>query len=327
MKTNTAKEIVAYLERHPGAKPNDLVNYLDISRQAIFRHLKKLLEDNVLIKTGNPPNVFYSIKQKVVVNSNVISDPVIAEVVAKNYLFITVSGEFLEGLSGFKYWCEKNNLPLEKTAKEYSEVIIKYSHFRSKKNGLIPGLDKFKKSFEQVYIDEVYYIDFYSLERFGKTKLGLLLLYAKQSQNKKLIKQIFEIIKKPVADLIKREGIDAVSFIPPTVSRKVQLQKELEILMALALPRLNIVKASNKIIVPQKTLNKLSDRIDNIDKTVFVDDNRIYNNILLIDDAIGSGATFNQIAKKIKAKKLVKGKVIGLAITGSFKGFDVISEV
>ena len=53
----------------------------------------------------------------------------------------------------------------------------------------------------------------------------------------------------------------------------------------------------------------------------------MYNNILLIDDAVGSGSTINETAKKIKQKGICKGRVIGLAITGSFKGFDVISEV
>ena len=49
--------------------------------------------------------------------------------------------------------------------------------------------------------------------------------------------------------------------------------------------------------------------------------------MLLIDDAVGSGATLNETAKQIRNKKLASGKIIGLAITGSFKGFDVISEV
>ncbi len=51
-----------------------------------------------------------------------------------------------------------------------------------------------------------------------------------------------------------------------------------------------------------------------------------YKNILLIDDAVGSGATMNETAKQIKNKGIAK-KIIGIAITGSFKGFDVISEV
>jgi len=81
------------------------------------------------------------------------------------------------------------------------------------------------------------------------------------------------------------------------------------------------------IVVPQKTLNRLEDRIENAEKSIFLNDNRIFKNILLIDDAVGSGATINEVAKKIREKKLVKNKIIGLAITGSFKGFEVISEV
>jgi hypothetical protein len=33
------------------------------------------------------------------------------------------------------------------------------------------------------------------------------------------------------------------------------------------------------------------------------------------------------VGEKIKKANINKGKIIGLAITGSYKGFDVISEV
>ena len=48
--------------------------------------------------------------------------------------------------------------------------------------------------------------------------------------------------------------------------------------------------------------------------------------MLLIDDALGSGATLNETAQKIKSQRLAE-TVIGLAITGSFSGFEIISEV
>ena len=48
--------------------------------------------------------------------------------------------------------------------------------------------------------------------------------------------------------------------------------------------------------------------------------------ILILDDAIGSGATINEIALKIKTQKLAK-VIIGVSITGSYKGFEVISEL
>lgn len=58
-----------------------------------------------------------------------------------------------------------------------------------------------------------------------------------------------------------------------------------------------------------------------------MDEQGDFTNIVLIDDAVGSGATLNETAKKIRAQGLCRGKIIGLAITGSAKGFDVISEV
>ena len=79
--------------------------------------------------------------------------------------------------------------------------------------------------------------------------------------------------------------------------------------------------------MPQKTLNKLEDRIENAANTIVVDEKRFYQNILLIDDAVGSGATLNETARQIKHKRLCRGELVGLAITGSFKGFDVISEI
>ena len=75
-----------------------------------------------------------------------------------------------------------------------------------------------------------------------------------------------------------------------------------------------------------KTLNKLSHRIKNAEKTIFVDDNRKFNKVLLIDDAVGSGSTLNETAKKIKEQG-ISDNVIGLAVVGSFSGFEVISEV
>ena len=90
---------------------------------------------------------------------------------------------------------------------------------------------------------------------------------------------------------------------------------------------LSIIKTKTTVMVAQKTLNKLQDRIDNAQQTIIVEDKNPYNNILLIDDAVGSGATLNETAAQIKRRKLCHGKIIGLAIVGSFKGFDVISEV
>jgi predicted amidophosphoribosyltransferase len=102
--------------------------------------------------------------------------------------------------------------------------------------------------------------------------------------------------------------------------------REIERQLNLSIPVISLVKVKKEISVPQKTLTKLDDRVENAKSTIILDESRKFKTILLLDDALGSGATLNETAKKIKNQKLAD-VVIGLAITGSFSGFEVISEV
>lgn len=328
MNINSSK-IVKYIKEKEHVSANELVDYLGISRQALFKHhLTKLINERVLIKSGRPPKVYYSIAVPVkseIQERNFIISRQHKNFIDKNFLIITPSGDKKEGTDGFMYWCQKNNLPLKKTAEEYLKTFKKYEKY--KKDGLIDSKEKLKSTFKNIFLDKLFYIDFYSIERFGKTKLGQLLLYAKQSQNKKLMQEIVEIIRPNINKIIKKFKIDGFGFIPPTVKRETQLMKVLEKGLNLNFGKVEIVKIKTVVAVPQKTLNKLADRIENAKKTIMINNNASFNNILLIDDAVGSGATLNETARKIRDKKMCKGKIIGLAVTGSFSGFDVISEV
>ncbi len=326
---NTSQKIIEYIQNNIQATGQELAEYLEITPRAVRKHLKKLTESNNLDKKGTPPKVYYYIpepepKPLVLRDSKPISAD-LKELINKNYLLITPDGKLKPGIEGFLYWCDQRNLDLFNTAKEYEKTLKKYEQF--KENELINGMKKFKETFEKVYLDEVFYLDFYSIKRFGKTKLGQLLLYAKQSQNKKLIDAIIEIAKPTIDRLIETYSIDAVGFIPPTVKREVQFMKELKNRLSLPLQNVSITKIRNPIVVPQKTLKKLEDRVTNAETTIIVDEKKQYENILLIDDAIGSGATLNQTAKQIKKLDLAREHIIGLAITGSLKGFEVISEI
>ena len=127
-------------------------------------------------------------------------------------------------------------------------------------------------------------------------------------------------------DIIEKYNISAVGYIPPSVRREVQFMKVFRELLNISLPAVKIIKIRTDIITPQKTLSKLEDRIENADTTMVVSENRSFGNVLLLDDAVGSGATLNQVACKLKNSGVAK-KVFGFSITGSAKGFDVISEV
>jgi len=94
----------------------------------------------------------------------------------------------------------------------------------------------------------------------------------------------------------------------------------------LPVPVVEIRKVSGIIPVPQKSLSKLEERIRNAENTFAITERRAFKHVLLIDDAVESGSTLNQIAGKIKEKGVAQ-KITGLAIVGSFKGFDVITDV
>jgi len=323
---DTTQKIINFINNKGQVTAKEIVDEIGITRQALFRyHLNKLVEEEIIEKRGKPPKVFYSIKENQEPKQSFSISKEYADKIEDNYLIITSSGQEKRGVQGFSYWCDKNNLPIEKTAKEYIDTLKKYDKY--KRNGFIDGTEKFINSFKEVFIDKVFYIDFYSIERFGKTKLGQILLYAKNSQDKRLIKELVLEIKPKIEKIIKEFNIDGVGFIPPTVKREIQLMKEIQKQLKLKTRIIEISKIKTDIIVPQKTISKIGDRIENAQKTMSVEENSVFSNILLIDDAVGSGATFNEIARKIRKKGICENKIIGLAITGSFKGFDVISEV
>ena len=156
--------------------------------------------------------------------------------------------------------------------------------------------------------------------------MGTILHYAKQGQNKFLMAILINEIKDRTSLFLNSINANAIAFVPPTIKREVQIMKYIQKGINTHLPILNLKKISGIIPVPQKSLNKLEDRISNADNTFAIFSNQNYKTVVLIDDAVGSGATMNQIAKKIIEKKIAK-KVIGLAVVGSFKGFDVITDV
>ncbi|SMN13277.1 hypothetical protein BHECKSOX2_266 [Bathymodiolus heckerae thiotrophic gill symbiont] len=102
--------------------------------------------------------------------------------------------------------------------------------------------------------------------------------------------------------------------------------KVLEAELALSLANIKVLKIIGDMRVPQKTLKKLADRIENAQHTFVVNNTAKFKTTLIIDDAVGSGASINQIACKLKHARHTD-KVIGFAITGSLNDFEVISEV
>lgn len=306
----------------------EITDTLLVSKQAVHYAMNQLLDENFVEKFGRTPKTIYRLKkeeQTTGVALPVLSDKV-TRFIEKNFWQITEAGELLKGTEAFAYWCRQRELPVEKTIKEFISTKAKYEKYYN--GGIINGIEKLlnTKGFEKIWLRKIYYLDFYAIERFGKTPLGLLIHFAKQGQNKMLMKMIVDEIKNKIHRFIREKHIDAVGFVPPTIRREVQIMKFFETHLQIDLPKISIQKISGIIPVPQKSLHKIEERIRNAENTFAIKETVKYKHILLIDDAVGSGSTLNQIAGKIIYKKIAI-TVTGLAIVGSFKGFDVITDV
>lgn len=324
-----AQKVVKFLEEKGDLSVKELVDLTDASKQAIHLSINKLLENNTVVKFGRVPKTIYRLLDKEIVDkpSFQIEDQSKVQYLTENFLMITEIGKVLFGAEAFMRWCFQRKLPFEKTIDEFIKTREKYESYYDEL-GIISGKTKLinTKGYDKIYLDEVFYLDFYAIERFGKTKLGTILHYAKQGQNKFLMKMLLKELRSKIDALLEREDFDAVAFVPPTIRRELQLMKYLETHLKINLPKINIQKISGIIPVPQKSLHKLEERITNAKNTFAVSENIKYNHVLLLDDAVGSGSTLNQIAEKLKRKDIAQ-KITGLAIVGSFKGFDVVTDV
>ncbi len=332
MTTDTSGRILAYIGTNKQAKVVDLVRDIGITNAAVHRQLNKLLERGEIAKVGRPPTVFYILKGKEKPFS--VSLPIdVAEFIDRNYVYVSPSGEFLAGVEGFTRWIQATGQEkhLMALAQEYVKVRKAADAFFTSDGWIDATVAKEVRTFGETAVAKLLYRDFYSIEKFGKTKLGQMVLYAKTSQNRSLMKTIAEDIKPVIDRIIEIYNIDTIGFIPPSIRRKVQFMSELRNMLKISLPEVVLVKAyTGDVIVPQKSLSKLQERIENARDTIFVDVARsaaMPKNVLLIDDAVGSGATIHETAKKVKDLLRPKGVIIAFAIVGSMNGFEVIREI
>ncbi len=328
---NTKSKLIDYLAKHKKARIEELSREFGLSRQIIHRHLKNLQEEEAVTKLGKAPLVFYEINESdTAITVQDAPQSKASSFIDDNYLWVSPSGELLYGFEGFQKWVAniKMSPRIHTLMNEYVKIMKDVGRHRNS-IGLINATQKLNSTFdENLAIDEVYFMDFYSLPKFGKTRLGQLVLYSKQGQQPKLIKGISTEVNDKVHEIIKKHKINALGIIPPTIPRKIQFLKELEKNLTIKIPKITLVKAyKGDFPVAQKTLSKLEERIQNARSSIHIKDASVkFKNVLLLDDAVGSGASMNEVAKKLKDEGVAK-KVFGLAIVGSYKGFDVISEI
>lgn len=329
MITDTRVRIVSYIQTNGQARAKDLTGHLGIGAAALHRQLKSLVEAGTLAKSGTVPKVFYTLASKSLAATKA-ENSLTNQLLDKYFAYVDPTGQFTVGITGFRVWLKN----VGKSDQEKS-LLARYLKDRSQVNSLFSpqGWIDSTQNIAHIFgsdmnLDGVYYSDFYSLPTFGKTRLGSLMLYAKQSENRELIWQTTDQSREIIEKLINFLNIDAVGYLPHSILRRVQFLKEFAKRLNLPLPKLELAKAyPGKIRVAQKTLGKLEERIKNARETIFVEKiGARFKKVLLIDDAVGSAATLNETAQKIKHLGIAQ-KVYGYAVVGSLKGFEVIREV
>ena len=216
------QKIIKLLSLHGGLKPKDLSELTGISLQALHRHLKSMVSSGELIKLGTAPVVFYRLNESEIkkLDFSDLKDKEI-EILTSQYAYLEPSGKLIEGVEGFRKWVTKIRQP-----KSYSKLASRYLSLsrelgRFRKAGLIEVVSKIETTFDKSYLDKLYHIDFWSIPKYGRTKLGHLLTLAKSGQQKKTIKNIAEKAKPLVENLIEKHKIEGIAFAPHSVPRKI----------------------------------------------------------------------------------------------------------
>jgi len=318
---NTLQELIDFLEKEPGSRPKVIAEELGISRQ----YVQKLLanNENLFSVSGAGPNRFYRNKNTSIVKEEILTNFKDSNLIEENFYALTPLGEELVGVSGFKRWCDVRNFDFDAKKNEYITILKKYY-----KNDHTPidFTNKLETSFADNVIKKVWAVDYYNFEIFGKTKMGTQVMIAKQTRDSSITNQLISRIDPVLDNMIEKFNIEAVAFVSPTIQRQSQLMTKLDNNIAIDIPRIKVHKVGAKILIAQKTLKSLEDRILNASETFVVESQKKYNNVLIIDDALGSGATLNELAKQILQKGIAKTCYV-LVLVASPSGYEVINEV
>jgi len=325
--TSSKTRILELARSRNGVRPHDLARELGVSNVAIHKHLRELIQRGLIAKRGRAPMVLYVLVTPSATSPQLSLPTMLHDQIESEFCYMTPLGEQLNGVTGFWEFLERTDQmhnPLAR-AGEFGQILSTASQFVDS-DGVIDGTKKVSATFANCSLTKVYYSAFYSLPKYGKTKLGQLLLHGKSGQIQRLIQQIATQTKAHVDLIIRRHKIEAIAYAPHSIPRKIPFLKEYRSLLGLALPEIPLIKAySGEIPIAQKSLNKLSERIENARQSIFVANSSFkFNRILIIDDALGSGATMNEIAAKLQGEGR---QIFGYAIVGSYKGFEVIKEV
>ena len=272
-----------------------------------------------------------------------------------DFLYLSPEGKLLDGNSAYLEWRANKYKTLTDVEKVnlFIDAIVK-TYGKKGKEEFIEVPEKIRKTYKEgSFLDELFFLDYYNIKGIGLTRPALLLKLAKTHRDAAAIDLLIKDSIFDIYKLIKDKKVDAIAFVPASVKRDPQFMNKLKAEFAdPAHPQLiNRIKEGypkrthsqhmnffkkkfpnlvsqiilskityDKIPVAQKDLNTIQERRDNVRKTFIVEEYKEeYKRILLVDDMVGSGATLNEIAKKLKDNDENIETIIGLGLVGDPK--------
>ena len=354
--TDAQKKVLDALGELGVATPNQLLEsgLITVGRVMLHRHLKVLASKELISRIGSPPKVYYKYNEPPEENNQKqielpIPETIVDPSIIANYFAFTSGYKFLEGLEGFNEWFKVKQLPnlLKQKSKKkplvqqvnaaYHGSLNEFCKLRKNlegqiKNSLFDGTPRYQSIHSNPIIDHVYYLDFYSLPIYGKTRLGWYVQKAKVGDklSMRFIDTIAKVLQPTLDSFIDQRKVDAILWVPHSLNRPVSLMDELKKRLATSTPSIKIMKAFPAEVIPQKSISDLQARIDNALSSNHILASRSqlvkFKHILIVDDAIGSNATIHSIAFRLR-QSVPNAIISAISIVGSFKGFDVIQDI
>ncbi len=333
---NNIERVVEYIKTRGQARPHELAQHFGLSGVMVHRILKRLVEQNILAKNGSPPQVYYTHTEPATIADYTSEGAAIVDehraLITNTFVHITPRGEIFDGIEGFGRWRDqyKPQQSLTSLAAMYFSARQAVTDLADPDVLAVNATAKMRSSFEDCAVDSLYFYDTYSIPTFGRTKWARLVMHAKQSENTHLVYRITSTVKPSIEAIIHHHKIEAIAFIPPTLARPIQFMSVFEHNLALTLPIIPLTKViPHQIAVAQKSLATLDERVLNAKSSIFIDvtPSLAYQRVLLLDDVVGSGASFQETAKKLRQLGIGASYIAAFAIVGSAKGFDVIRQI
>ena len=329
------KSIRSLLQDWEKRKLSQIAEALSISRPTANKYLKELFQNWEISKIWSGAHSTYLIPQVdkeggktdfLSIHKNPFPYEE-AKLLDEKFFKYDSDGRILKWVEGFLLRCKKRDLNPKHKISAFDAINQQINNHRTQ-CGLLNIINQFKIKHEYSALDELFYADAYTRAEFGRGALSEQMFFAKQHQDKQQLKSLISLFYRNLECLLTTFDIDAIGLTPPSISRKVQILDLVDQLLDPSIPRIPLVKYSpSKILIPQKSLKRPEERIQNAKNTIFIRGEHIdYHTVLLIDDFVGSGATLNETAIKLKTAWVKK--IIGFAFFGNLDlKYEVINEM